>query len=68
MTLRFSEKIVWITGASSGIDEALALGWSREGARVILSSRNEEELVRIELPVMRYSMAIRLRSNHPGKI
>lgn len=40
-------KIVWITGASSGIGEALAIGWSREGARVILSARDAAELERV---------------------
>ena len=40
-------KTVWITGASSGIGEALAIAWSREGARVILSARNEAELERV---------------------
>jgi short-subunit dehydrogenase len=43
----FQNKIVWITGASSGIGEALAVAWSREGARVILSARNAQELERV---------------------
>ncbi|HVR40560.1 MAG TPA: SDR family oxidoreductase [Thermoanaerobaculia bacterium] len=43
----FRDKIVWITGASSGIGEALAIAWSREGARVILSARNAAELERV---------------------
>jgi len=45
--MRFKDKIVWITGASSGIGEALAMAWSREGARVILSARNAAELERV---------------------
>ena len=40
-------KIVWITGASSGIGEALALACSKEGAKLILSSRRENELQRV---------------------
>ena len=45
--MSFRGKVVWITGASSGIGEALAVAWSREGARVILSARNEAELQRV---------------------
>jgi dehydrogenase/reductase SDR family member 7B len=43
----FRDRTVWITGASSGIGEALAVALSREGSRVILSSRNAEELERV---------------------
>lgn len=45
--MRYEGKTVWITGASSGIGEALAVAWSREGANVILSARNEGELERV---------------------
>ncbi|HEV7922234.1 MAG TPA: SDR family oxidoreductase [Thermoanaerobaculia bacterium] len=47
MTKRYEGQTVWITGASSGIGEALAVAWSREGARVILSARNAAELERV---------------------
>ncbi len=45
--VRFKHKIVWITGASSGIGEALALAFAREGARLVLSSRRPAELERV---------------------
>jgi len=47
MPERLKGKVVWITGASSGIGEALAIECSREGARVILSSRRANELERV---------------------
>lgn len=48
MKLYFSGKIVWITGASSGIGEALVKNFANEGAKVILSARREEELKRVQ--------------------
>ena len=44
---QLKNKIVWITGASSGIGEALAIACSKEGAKLILSSRRENELKRV---------------------
>jgi short-subunit dehydrogenase len=44
MIMPFSDKIVWITGASSGIGKALALELSHQNAKLILSSRKKEDL------------------------
>jgi dehydrogenase/reductase SDR family member 7B len=44
----FQNKVIWITGASSGIGEALAHALSAAGARLILSSRRAEELERVK--------------------
>jgi dehydrogenase/reductase SDR family member 7B len=46
--MNFKDKIVWITGASSGIGEGLAKAFNAEGAKVILSARNVEELKRVQ--------------------
>jgi short-subunit dehydrogenase len=40
----FKGKTVWITGASAGIGEALAIAFATEGANLILSARNENLL------------------------
>ncbi len=45
--MRFRDKVVWVTGASSGIGEAVAVAFSREGAKLVLSSRNTAELERV---------------------
>ncbi len=44
----YSGKVIWITGASSGIGEELARQLSAFNTRLILSSRRKEELERVK--------------------
>jgi len=44
----FQNKVIWITGASSGIGEAVAKKLSSSGARLILSARRGTELERVK--------------------
>ena len=42
--MNFTNKVIWITGASSGIGKALAIQLSKLEAKLILSARSEEKL------------------------
>ena len=44
----FSNKVVIVTGASSGIGKACAIAFAKAGADVVLASRNESELKNVE--------------------
>ncbi len=43
-----SGKVIWITGASSGIGEALTYALAKKGAHIIISARRKEELERVK--------------------
>ncbi|MBN2756636.1 MAG: SDR family oxidoreductase [Bacteroidales bacterium] len=44
----FKEKVVWITGASSGIGEALVYEFNKRNAKIIISARRIDELERVK--------------------
>jgi dehydrogenase/reductase SDR family member 7B len=46
--MNFKNKIVWITGASSGIGEALVYELNQQGAKLIISSRKAESLYKVK--------------------
>src|SRR5258708_40144410 len=48
LSASYNNRKVWITGASSGIGEALAVAFHRAGAKLIISSRREDELRRVQ--------------------
>ena len=45
---KIAGKVIWITGASSGIGEALTYELAKRGARLILSSRRKGELEKVK--------------------
>lgn len=44
----FENKVVWITGASSGLGEALAVELAKQKSKLVLSARRESELERVK--------------------
>lgn len=46
--ITFADKVVWITGATSGIGEALCHELAARGATLVLSSRREELLKKVQ--------------------
>ncbi len=48
MSNYFQNKVVWVTGASSGIGEALTYAFNERGAKLVISARRESELQRVK--------------------
>lgn len=46
--MTYKDKVIWITGASSGIGEAMTYAFAAEGAQLIISARRTEELERVK--------------------
>jgi len=47
--MNFKDKVVWVTGASSGIGKATVLAFAAKGANLIISSRNIEKLEEVKM-------------------
>lgn len=46
--MNLKDKVVWVTGASSGIGEATAYALAKEGCKLVLSARRKSELERVK--------------------
>lgn len=44
----FKGKVVWITGASKGIGEHIALNLSKYGTKLVLSARSKDKLYQVK--------------------
>ena len=47
--MNFNNKVIWITGASSGIGKALAIALSQHNCQLILSARNKQALDAVKM-------------------
>jgi len=45
--ISYKDKVVWITGASSGTGEALTYAFAKEGSKLIVSARRRDALERV---------------------
>ena len=50
--LNFNNKVVVITGASSGIGEESAIRFAKRGAKVVLVARRKEKLLHVEKKIL----------------
>ncbi|WP_339508597.1 MULTISPECIES: SDR family NAD(P)-dependent oxidoreductase [unclassified Pseudomonas] len=65
--MSFENQIIWITGASSGIGEALTNAFLQQGAKVILSGRRVEELERVAAQAPEHCFILPFEStNYPA--
>jgi len=46
--MNFKDKVVVITGASSGIGEASAIKFAKKNAKVVLVARRKEKLLQVK--------------------
>ncbi len=68
--MKLQDKRIWITGASSGIGEALAIALAEHGARLVLSARRVDKLQQLQQRLIQpqFHQAIVLDQSLPEQI
>ncbi|MCL4879258.1 MAG: glucose 1-dehydrogenase [Anaerolineae bacterium] len=64
--MRLKDKVAVITGASRGIGEALAKGYAREGASLVIASRKQDALDSLLPELTAYGVEARAYATHTG--
>ncbi|MBZ0308021.1 MAG: glucose 1-dehydrogenase [Anaerolineae bacterium] len=64
--MRLKDKVAVITGASRGIGEAIARGYAREGASLVIASRKQEALDALLPELTAYGIEARAYATHTG--
>jgi len=55
--MNFKDKVVVITGASSGIGEATAIKFAKKGAKIALVARRKDKLLEVENKIKKFSQS-----------
>ena len=66
--MRFEDRTVWITGASSGIGEALAIAFAAEGANLVLSGRRRDALDAVAARLPTRSLVLPFEATDPDAL
>jgi len=53
--MNYRNKVVVITGASSGIGEATAIKFAKKNAKVVLVARRREKLLQVQKEISQYT-------------
>jgi short-subunit dehydrogenase len=56
--MNFKDKVVVITGASSGIGEASAIKFAKKNAKIVLVARRKEKLLQVQKEISKYTDSI----------
>ena len=54
--MNFKNKVIVITGASSGIGEASVIEFAKKGANIVLVARRKEKLLEVEKKISKYNI------------
>jgi NADP-dependent 3-hydroxy acid dehydrogenase YdfG len=65
---RLKDRIVWVTGAGSGIGRATALAFAQEGARVALSGRRVDALTETAAAIGENAMVVPADLSEPAQV